>query len=141
MCERPCVCMDRLDRPAPRRPRPVGRLLAVTWLAAGALLLSQVHLPDLAPVRPPARGQAEAACWGVWVASGLASSPAFGRDLRRLRRAGLPATVRPGQGAGTRVLVVPARSQAAAHAARARAIRLGFPRSSVRRMPSVICRR
>ena len=46
------------------------------------------------------------------------------------------ATVRPGPRPSTRLLVVPARDQAAAGAARAKAVRLGFPRSTVRRLPA-----
>lgn len=122
------------------RIRPALWALGVLWLAVGALLVGQVRIPDLA--RPlPATRRAAVACWVVRVASGPAAAPSLRRDLERLRRAGLPAELRPGRGTRTRVVVIPARSRSGARAARDRAVRLGFPRSRVRGLPRSACRR
>lgn len=140
MQKRCSIRPERLDRPVVCRTRPVTRVLAAGWLVAGILVASQLRLPDLPPVPAPSRWPA-AACWMVQVATRPASASGLARDLRRLRRAGLPATLRPGPRPGTRLLVVPARSQAAAKAARARTVRLGFPHSTLRRLPARACRR
>jgi hypothetical protein len=122
------------------RIRPAVWALGVLWLAVGALLVEQVRIPDLA--RPlPATRRAAVACWVVRVASGPAAAPSLRRDLRRLRRAGLRAELRPGRGTQTRVAVIPARSRSTARAARDRAVQLGFPRSRVLGLPRSACRR
>jgi len=141
MDERLRVRVDRLDRTAARGTRPVAWALAVAWLAAGVLVVGQARLPEPSPVRPRAASRPVVACWVVRVASGPASASSLRRDLRRLRRAGLKAVLRPGQSPTTRVLVVPARSRSAARAARDRAVRLGFTRSTVRGLPRTACRR
>jgi hypothetical protein len=130
---------ERLDRPAVPYTRPLVRVLAAGWLVAGIVFASQVRLPDLPPSPPPPR-QPAATCWLVQVATRPAQAPALARDLRRLHRAGLPATVRPGPRPGARLLVVPTRTQDAAKAARAKAVRLGFPRSTLKRLPAGACR-
>lgn len=141
MDERLRVRLDRLDRPAARRARPGAWALAVAWLAAGVLVVGQARPPEPSPVRPRASSRPAAACWVVRVASGPASASSLRRDLQRLRRAGLKATLRPGQSPKTRVLVVPARNRSAARAVRDRAVRLGFTRTTVRGLPRSACRR
>lgn len=139
MDERLRVRLDRLDRPAARRTRPLAWALAVAWLAAGVLVVGQARPPE--PDRVRAAGRPAVACWVVQVASGPASASSLRRGLQRLRRAGLKATLRQGRSPKTRVLVVPARSRSAARAARDRAVRLGFTRSTVRGLPRSACRR
>jgi hypothetical protein len=140
MDERPWVHLERLDRPAPPM-RPKGWVLAVAWLAMGALVVSHAQLPDL-PAAPSAPARRPAgACWVVQVASRPASAPSLRRHLRRLQRAGLPASIRRGHRPGTRELVVQTRTKAAANAARARVTRLGFAGSTVRRLPRAACQR
>lgn len=141
MDERRWVRLDRLDRPPARGTRPAAWALAVAWLAAGVLVVGQARPPEPSPVRPHAASRPAAACWVVRVASAPASASSLRRDLRRLRQAGLKATLRLGKSPKTLVLVVPARSRSAARAARDRAARLGFTRSTVRRLPRTACRR
>ena len=119
----------------------VGRWMVAAWLAVGALALTEVRLPDVAAVRPPTvRAASGGPCWGVAVYSAPAAEPSLHRNLRRLRSAGLRATVLPAAQSGVRILVVPARSKQAAGAARARTQRLGFDRARVRRLPPRACR-
>lgn len=141
MDERRWVRLERLDRPAGRGTRPAAWALAVGWLAVGVMVVGQTRLPEPPARALPAGRPTAAACWVVRVASGPASAPSLRRDLRRLRQAGLPVTLRPGQRPGTRLLVVQARSRSSARAARDRAIRLGFTHSTVRRRPPAACRR
>lgn len=122
------------------RTGPARMAVALAWLVVGAMVVDQVRLPEL-PRPRPAGSPAAVACWAVRVTSGPASAQRLRRDLRRLRRAGLPASLRPGQRPDTRVLLVPARSRSAARAARDRAVRLGFAHSMVRRLPRAACRR
>jgi hypothetical protein len=129
---------ERLDRPALPYARPLVRVLAAGWLVAGIVVSSQVRLPDLPPSPTPPRRPA--ACWMINVATRSAQTPALARDLHRLRRAGLPATVRPGPRPGASLLVVPTRTQDAANAARAKAVRLGFPRPTLTLLPAGACR-
>jgi hypothetical protein len=58
-----------------------------------------------------------------------------------LRLAGLPATLRPGRSPKSRVLVVQVASRSSARGVRAKAVRLGYPGSTVLRLPATACRR
>ena len=131
---------DGTARPGSRGRRPVVLGLVALWLAVGMVVISQVQLPRPARSAPVGR-PAVAACWGVRVATRPALASSLRRDLRVLRRAGLTVGLRPGRRPGTRDLVTLARSRAGARAAGDRAVRLGFSRATVRRMPSAACRR
>jgi hypothetical protein len=102
----------------------------------GVVVAGQARLPELAR---PAQARRPAACWAVGVASGPASAASLRRGLVRLRRAGLQATLRPGRSPQSQVLVVPVASRSGARAARAKAVRLGYPGSTVLRLPATAC--
>jgi hypothetical protein len=128
----------RLGQPGAGGARPAAWLLTVAWLAVGMVVVGQARLPELAR---PVQASRPAACWAVKVASGPASAASLRRGLVRLRRAGLPATLRPGRSPQSRVLVVPVASPSGARAARSKAVRLGYPGSTVLRLPATACRR
>jgi hypothetical protein len=128
----------------PRRRRPTW-LLLVAWMIAGTLVVGELRLPA-----PPAAAspvvRRPAGCWLARVATAPDRQGALVPELRRLRRHGLAAAllrskhwraVRP----GTRALVVPARSRAAARAAGTRMVELGYVRATVHRAPRAVCRR
>jgi hypothetical protein len=130
--------MDEQGRGRTDRPGPYA--LALAWLALGTVVVGQVQLPR--PARSATVGRPTVVgCWLVRVATRPAAAPSLQRDLRLLRRAGLVASLRPGRMPGSRELVVLARSPAGVRAARDRAVRLGLPRGTVRRMPRAACRR
>jgi hypothetical protein len=127
------------------RRRGPAWLLLVAWMVAGTLVAGELRLPA-----PPAAAspvvRRPAGCWLVKVAAAPDRQGALVPELRRLRRHGLAAAVlrskhwravRP----GTRALVVPARSRAAARAARARVVDLGYVRATLHRAPRAACRR
>jgi hypothetical protein len=128
----------RAGQPWAGGTRPAAWLLTVAWLAVGVVVTGQAWLPE--PARP-VQANRPAACWAVTVASGPASAASLRRALVRLHRAGLQATLRPGRSPQSRVLVVPVASQSGARAARAKAVRLGYPGSTVLRLPATACRR
>ena len=128
------------------RRRGTARLLLAAWLVAGMVVMGQVRLPS-----PPAAAASAAVgrpsgCWVVRVAAARGRERSLAPALRRLRWYGLPAAVwrskhwraiRP----GTRVLVVPTGSRAAARAVRARVVGLGHRGAVVRQAPLAACRR
>ena len=117
--------------------RTTAWFLVVAWMAVGAVVVGQARLPERAQ---PVQASRPAGCWGVRVASGPASAAPLRHGLATLRRAGLRATLRQGRAPQSRVLVVTARTRNGAGAARAAAIRLGFPGSRVVRLPAPACR-
>lgn len=143
------VPLQRPCRRAACGPRRGMLVLLLIWFALGLLAESQLRLPELDLTRPvplpghsrpaPAPRSSRAACWVVQVGSGPA--PALRHGLRRLRHAGLPAAIRPGERSGTQMLVVRASGQASAHAVQARVARFGFSRSTVRALSGAVCRR
>jgi hypothetical protein len=110
--------------------------MVAAWLVAGALLVSQVRLPDVPAARPSGQPASADTCWAVSVVTGPTAAPVLRRSLRRLWSAGLPATLRPGHRTGTRIVVVPASSRGAARTVQLRVKRLGFRHTSIRRLPT-----
>jgi len=125
----------RFHLPAPGR-HAGGWPLAATWLIAGMLVVSHARLPDPPTGHPVPQRQQATTCWVVRVEPAVS----LRRDERRLRSAGLPATLRPGERPGRPVLIVPAGDLTTARAARSKAVRLGFTRATVLRLPPAACR-